>query len=280
MDCLLKDNSILKSSRIMISKRLYLQGFSQKRIARALGCSQAMVSKYLKSSPSPKHKNLLGEMEALSKKMEGLVEEGREKDALFYFCQGFFEWKERGLLCDQCRKKAFFFEALGREGERRLVLEDLKSACRLISENSGFSLLVPQVRMNIACSINNPSSRQDIASIPGRLVFVGGKLFAAAPPQFGVSGHLADMLLRISKVNPRLKSVMNVRLAKDVLRACRKARLPLTYSEKNVEVLLADKGGFGREPCLYIFASSALEAAQRALGIAKNLETSYLKTFK
>lgn len=247
MECLLKDDSILLAARIVASNKLADAGFPQKRIAKALACSQAMVSKYLKSSSPKLHRHLIGEMEILSKNMAELMKEGvGEEGILFYFCEHLFEWRKKGLICNLCNKGVLSLNVFEKEREKRLILQDLTDACEFISKNSKFLLLNPQVRMNIARCTENPSSKSEVASIPGRLVSIGTKVFAVASPEFGISGHLAEILLRVSKNNSHLRAVMNVRLGKDVIRAAGKAGLPLTHSEKNVKILLANRGDSGK----------------------------------
>jgi predicted fused transcriptional regulator/phosphomethylpyrimidine kinase len=100
---------------------------------------------------------------------------------------------------------------------------------------------------------------------------VDGRVFAVAPPEFGASSHLAEVLLNVAQHTHSLTSVMNVRLGVDVIKAARSVHLPLTNSLKNVSVLLADRGGFGKEPCLYIFAPTAIEVARIAETLATRL---------
>jgi predicted fused transcriptional regulator/phosphomethylpyrimidine kinase len=229
-----------------------------------------MVSKYLASPPSGKYGRLHGEMETLANDMAELMRDGvGEEGVLFYFCEHFFDWKKRGLLCNLCNKGSLV--VMEKEREKNRILQDLADACDFISKNAAFSRLMPQVRMNIARAKKFPLSKKDVASIPGRLVSVDRRVFAVAPPEFGASSHLAEVLLNVVQHTHALTSVMNVRLEADVIKVARSARLPLTDSLKNVSVLLADRGGFGKEPCLYIFAPTAMEVARIAATLAIRL---------
>jgi predicted transcriptional regulator len=105
MNCLLKDNKALLYTRKIAAHKLRRVGFPQERIAGALGCSQAMVSKYLDSPPSEKYRRLHGEIEMLANDMAELMRDCvGEEGVLFYFCEHFFDWKKRGLLCNLCNK--------------------------------------------------------------------------------------------------------------------------------------------------------------------------------
>ena len=57
---------------------------------------------------------------------------------------------------------------------------------------------MPQIRINIAEATENPQTSMDIASIPGRLVPIKDKIMTPAEPEFGVSGTLSKILIKIS----------------------------------------------------------------------------------
>jgi len=93
--------------------------------------------------------------------------------------------------------------------ERDFVLGNVVQAMNLISKNSAFSLLIPEVRSNIAFALPVAKTRIDVAAITGRITVVNGFPYASGYPDFGASSHLARLLIEVTKTNPEIRAVIN-----------------------------------------------------------------------
>ena len=71
------------------------------------------------------------------------------------------------------------------------VINQIKEIYNFISSNRKFSMLIPEVRMNISGSLPNAVSNKDIAGIEGRITILGGYPKASGEIKFGKSEHTA-----------------------------------------------------------------------------------------
>jgi hypothetical protein len=146
--------------------------------------------------------------------------------------------------------------------------------------------LIPAVKINLARCLESAGSRDDVASFPGRLQDIMGSIRQMMPPQFGVSHHLADILLEAHAADGSVLSVANIRLNDDIRGTLSRIGVPVGDLERDAEgsvhgigarvgegfLALADPGDFGIEPCLYMFGGSSLEVASRLVEIGRSME--------
>ena len=143
--------------------------------------------------------------------------------------------------------------------------------------------ILPAVGMNIASCIKGARSSEDVAAFPGRIAIVNGKLRHHETPAFGVSKHLASMLIQAHTMNEAKTSIINLRPViddekvdieriKDIcdqlgysFATCKKGKLVGSYSKLDI---ILDEGGYGWEPSLYILAHNPLELIDRTHLIA------------
>ena len=273
--------------RAMVSRNLTDRGWAQSRIANKLGISQAMVSKYLMKpfpmDPFEEADHLASELTSL------LIQNGEEAAITGLICQWCFTFKEKGNLCthhpiEHC---SICMTLRSREavGERFTVLSDIENALGLLHGND-LSAISPQVRMNIAMSLTTAKNTQDVASIPGRIIPVVNGIRTMGPPEFGVSQHLAGILLLAKKTLPGLRAVMNIRYDEEIKRAMAGSTLKIQVLDRinfqdaeemvnsgsigNFDILI-DPGDFGIEPCTYVFGTSASRVVGHALNILLSL---------
>ncbi|WP_456394262.1 thiamine-phosphate synthase family protein [Thermococcus sp.] len=285
--CTFWSEEIMPALRAGIARILYGEGFTQAKIAEILDITQAMVSKYL----SEKYKKPDPEVQELIDRMAGeianLILYGAEKgDVIKFVTQKFMEFfdsetgcraylKYAGLKDDTfCRE--LFITAPSRSG----VLEMLNLAVGELLNDPKFAELLPEIRSNFVYALPNPGDYRDVAAVPGRITLVKGKLFAL-PPEFGASRHTAAILIKLSKISPGTRSVLNIRFDGRVLNALKKAGLRTTEikedgrdEEQTVEMIaekfrenewdaVIDRGAFGIEPVVYIFGRNPIEVLEK-----------------
>jgi predicted fused transcriptional regulator/phosphomethylpyrimidine kinase len=145
---------------------------------------------------------------------------------------------------------------------------------------------LPAVGMNIASCIKGARNVQEVAAFPGRIAIVNGKLRHHETPAFGVSNHLASVLIQAHTMNEAKTSIINLKpeitgdkvdLTKikricDQLgysfATCKKGKL--TGSHAKLDIIL-DEGGYGWEPSLYVLAHNPLELIDRTHQIAAQM---------
>jgi len=274
--------------RANVARILYSKGLTQAKIAEHLGITQAMVSKYL----TGKYRKLSGELgkevEKVAQEVAGLILYGAKKEDLVRFLnRKFFEMFRSGILCkgyldyigssDESLCREIFTE----EPSRTQILEELSLALSELLRDEKFLELIPEVRSNFAYSLPKPKEKNDVAAIPGRITVVKGKAYAL-PPEFGVSEHMAEVLIGLSEIFPEVRSVLNIRYDEKISGALKKAGFKVgtvekserseeetvkliteEFKKKGILDAVIDKGGFGIEPCVYIFGKSSIEVVEK-----------------
>lgn len=265
--CLIVVENLLYDLRIRVAHALRHAGLTQTEISRALHVSQAMVSKYLSQSVE-----FAPERDEVSQEIARMMAQGKEeKDILLYLCQTCFRWREGGSTCSlhslpgctvcyQLRSPEIL-------DEKQSVIENVREALSILESCSAVIDLMPQVHMNIAMSLENARNPMEVAAFPGRLAPVHGVITAVSDPEFGASHHLASLLLRTGK-----RAVINIKYTDTLISVLKKLEISFSYSVNECRDVLIDKGGFGIEPCAYIFGKDAVSAAFTLLEISQSVE--------
>lgn len=145
---------------------------------------------------------------------------------------------------------------------------------------------IPAVGMNIASCIKGARNAQQVAAFPGRIAIVNGKLRHHETPAFGVSNHLASVLIQAHTMNEAKTSIINLRpeivdekvnlvAIKKIcdqlgysFATCKKGKLVGSHSKLDI---ILDEGGYGWEPSLYVLAHNPLELIDRTHQIAAHI---------
>lgn len=274
--------------RAEAARGLRARGLRQDRIAEHLGVSQAMVSKYLRSPPrsaagvAPK---------LLSRLVDGSVQRTMSDEGegrLAPHCSICVTMSQAGLYLsrgtlaedDRCLRTAGPTE--GRD--RAAALERLRAA-ELQLRRLDLRPLQPAVRINMATTRESPSDVRDVASFPGRLVDIRGRIQAVSGPEFGASTHLSGLLLRIRRRRPEIRSILNLRYDARIRRAAEAAGLALRSMRRSHGELvprvpargpidgIVDPGAFGVEPILYLLGRRPRELVEKAARIRARIQS-------
>lgn len=253
------------------------KGFSQRRIAKLLEVTQPQVHKYL-SKPKEYYYNLLVSHgfnidkinSYLNIILHTAVKEDRIKLILLmssivnelsmeYLCR-----KKHGIS-DYCRETIIVDP----------FIEHYRSFVSMLLSKYDLSKLIPEVGSNIIFAPHKPRDISDIIGLSGRILRVGGSVKAVGEPIYGGSRHLSRVLLVASKYNEKYRAAMNIIYDKVFLEklAAKNYRVaecgPHETNEEfwiNIEKVLrrkpqiiGDRGGYGLEPVIYIFAKDLSE---------------------
>ncbi len=272
--------------RALTARQLSERGLRQERIAEHLGVSQAMVSKYLRKPPRPAP----GVPEATIQRLVGdAVAEAVEQEdrgAIGAYCPTCTALSANGFCVAQTPveevEQCLRHDRPAARREQEAVLQVLRNAEAGIRRGD-LTPLMPAVRMNLAMGLKQARDARDVAAFPGRLVQLKGKVSAVHGPEFGSSSHLADLLVKIQKRRPAIRSILNVRWDDDVARAADAAELTIHELKRQGTELVAvvpekggldglvDPGGFGIEPNLYLVGPDAERVVADAIKLRKRI---------
>ncbi|MDH5811029.1 MAG: thiamine-phosphate synthase family protein [Candidatus Methanomethylicaceae archaeon] len=301
---------LLPALRVLIAKELSeTYGWTQTRIARKLGVTQAAVSGYL--AQDEKEVILppfsVEELSALAKSITSEINVKRltYTDLINHICKICLSLRRGGTICHAHKMKIHELEeercaicmqlhmSLADVSDlRRRILSELRLAVDTLESCQDFTLLLPEVFSNIVMALKEAKTISDVAGVPGRIVRFRGKAKSLMDPEFGVSGHLGKVLLTAMRVNPNIRSAMNIKYDADVMTVLNKLNLKYftlkrdpAYKEGEDELIrfieelakrgegwfdaIVDEGGFGIEPNVYLFEENASKLADRVVRIAR-----------
>jgi thiamine-phosphate diphosphorylase len=177
-----------------------------------------------------------------------------------------------------------------------MEIENLKKAVKIIQNSSEFSAFIPEVRSNIVMAKDNAKDVDDIAGIPGRITIVHGKPKAFVEPEFGVSSHMARLVLNMMKYDSSKRSAMNIKYSPKIIEICEKLGLKVSFYDRNDEPedirqfeggtipwgvetaikridgipdIIYHMGAWGKEPSITLIGTSAVDVAKMAVCIAR-----------
>ena len=146
--------------------------------------------------------------------------------------------------------------------------------------------VIPAVGMNIASCNNGARDISEVAAFPGKISIVGDKLRHHETPRYGVSNHLASILLQSHIMNDAKTSIININpMATNsdidearIKKLCEQlgysfataSKGKITGNHTKLDVIL-DSGDFGWEPNMYILAHNPLELIDRTHQIVASL---------
>ncbi len=299
--CEIMANQLLPALRALISQHLSTEfGFTQNQIAKALGVTQASVSRGIKQIDrfeqyyTPDVRKAARDFaEKLSKgrqPLNGSIEQ------LCIFCQS---QKIGGLLCRLHRIENPELETCEvcirgvAPDPRSEILENLLQAMEILRASSTFPNIIPQVQSQLVMSLPDAVTVDDIAGFPSRISIHKNRAHTFTGPEFGASKHLGEILLLVQKQYPKKRAAIVIKYSKGMetqfdqlkLRHIDVARNRMeTEADSDQALLIAiaealaskvsfdviiDKGYFGIEPVAYIFGSTAEFTVKRAKKISE-----------
>jgi hydroxymethylpyrimidine/phosphomethylpyrimidine kinase len=180
---------------------------------------------------------------------------------------------------------------LRKDADRYFVLENVKEAVRMLKKMEDFRNLIPEVGTNIGMGIEEGESELDIAAVDGRIVPTR-KGIRAGYVDFGVSDHVARMILAMMEYDKDRRSAINVKYSPQIIETCKELGMRVSSFERGKEPLggetmdwgvreagkefspdvIYDFGAVGKEPMIRIFGSTAVEVAGKVKRIVGRVE--------
>lgn len=287
---------VVPELRGIVAHKLRDRGLSQMKIARLLGISQSMVSRYasIPSSRLYERTRKIGldenEVDRVADILAQRLVSGNYQGYLNLLSSYVNAVLRRGLLCGFHRRVS---PSVSRDCDicARLFsevvdpyVEEVKAAFEILSLHPRGYEIVPEVGMNIVSAPPDASDFRDAVGFSGRIIRVYNRVVAVGEPTRGGSRHTANVLLRVMRKFPSLRSVVVVKYSSECVHRLASAGLNVVKTgphsseleffaaiERTVESLerepdaIADSGGLGMEPVVYVLAVSAVNAVKKAL---------------
>ena len=182
--------------------------------------------------------------------------------------------------------------------ERAEIIEQVEAAAKMIEENPHFSRFAAEVGTQIAMALPFPSGPEDIAAIEGRIVKIRDRLKAVGPARFGVSRHMASVILTVMKYDPTVRAAMNLHYTPRLIEAFRRIGCKVSEFDRSLEPaeikyvegrslswgveeairklhgvpdIIYDEGEVGKEPMIRVLGRSASEVVNKALKAIESL---------
>ncbi|WP_458187496.1 thiamine-phosphate synthase family protein [Haladaptatus sp. NG-WS-4] len=283
----------LPTFRSMLAEDLRDRGLTQSEVADALGISQSAVSKYAHGDVAQNVRIREDErVERLVDEIgEGLATGSMSQVQALVEVEVLVRRLEDHDLISQLHEEQMP-ELRGHGGDFNVhdpddelraterVLSSMRRGIRIVEQTSGFSSLIPAVGSNLCECLPDADGIDDVAGIPGRIFDVKGRATIPGEPEFGVSEHVASILLAARSHGMDVRAALNVRYDPDIVARLEKlgletAAFDAEYDDLNEAVgtaledtpgatVLYHTGGYGIEPITYVLTDSAERTAEIA----------------
>lgn len=177
--------------------------------------------------------------------------------------------------------------------ERFDLLQRVSSAIDTL-KRQGIGNLIPEVQSNLGVGLERACGTQDVIGIPGRIVKHGSDIVTLAPPRFGGSRHVADIVLTAMRYDPSKRAVMNIKYTDELIRICRRLRFKIASFDRAKEPkrvrakegsslewgtdtairqtgfvpdIIFDRGGMGKEEMIRVIAEDVESLVGKILSI-------------
>jgi predicted fused transcriptional regulator/phosphomethylpyrimidine kinase/predicted transcriptional regulator len=292
-------DEFLPTVRSMLAEDLRDRGFTQLEVADALGISQSAVSKYAHGDVARREEIVADERvrDLVDRVGEGLASGDLTPVAALVEIEVLIRQLEEGDLLAALHEEAMpalsdaevefsVHDPDSALRERERVLASVRRGLRTLTNASGFAGLIPNVGANVAECTADAVTVDDVAAVPGRLVDVKGRAMVPGEPEFGVSEHVATVLLAAREAGVDVRGAVNLRYDPETVAALGESGPTVEFDAERptreaVRDALADAdrpadadavvcyqtGAVGVEPIVYVLAPTAAEAARVVRGL-------------
>ncbi|WP_418282284.1 thiamine-phosphate synthase family protein [Halorubrum sp. DTA98] len=286
-------DEFLPTVRSMLAEDLRDRGFTQREVAEALGISQSAVSKYAHGDVA-RHDRIVADervQELVERVGAGLASGDLSPVAALVEIEVLIRRLEEGDLLAELHEAAMpaladadvEFTVHDPESglrERETVLASVRRGLRMLTNASGFARLIPNVGANVAECVTDAETIDDVAAVPGRLVDVKGRAMVPGEPEFGVSEHVATLLLAAREAGATARGAVNLRYDPELVAALGESSPTIEFDAERPTreavsaalaradlddadaLILYQTGAVGVEPIVYVLGPDAPAAAR------------------
>ncbi|MFP9062251.1 thiamine-phosphate synthase family protein [Natrialbaceae archaeon A-chndr2] len=274
----------LPTIRSLLAGELRAEGLTQSEVADVLGISQSAVSKYAHGDVTTNDRIAQDDrvQDLVDRLSEGLSSGDMSRvQALIEIEVCIRDLESPGSVLAALHEEAVpelaeygaSFrvhdpDSTLRSSER--VLSSLRRGLRILENASGFASLIPAVGSNLVACLPEAEDIDDVAGVPGRIFDVKGRTTVPSEPEFGVSEHVATVLLAARRHGATATAAANIRYDTDLLAALEERGHDLAEFDEAGDVassvgaaiettpeatVLYQTGGEGIEPLIYVLGS-------------------------
>jgi hydroxymethylpyrimidine/phosphomethylpyrimidine kinase len=180
------------------------------------------------------------------------------------------------------------------------IIGNLCLAVAKLQRSREFSLLMPEVRVNVVHALPDAKDPSEVAAIDGRITVVKGYPLACGLPGWGVSDHMARLIIEARRHNPHVNAGINFKCDASIIKVVKKyayeKKLTFGWIDRTVEPddvskadgmsmpwkvkqlvksggrmpdLFYEGDGWGKEPLFVALGSDAVSVVKIAVEIAK-----------
>ena len=180
------------------------------------------------------------------------------------------------------------------------ILGNLAQAVNNLQGCREFSLLMPEVRVNVVHALPGARSGREVAAVDGRITVVRGYPCAAGSPAWGASDHMARLIIEARKYNPGINAGINFKCDNEIKKVVKKyardnklvfgwidrtrepedvaardgSSMPwkirqLVDQSKRLPDIFYEGDGWGKEPLFVILGIDAVSVVGMAIEIAR-----------
>ncbi len=283
-------DEFLPTVRAQLAAALRDRGLTQSEVAEVLGISQSAVSKYAHGNVRindriADHDRVRAVVERLA---DGLAAGDVTPVQALIELEVLIRDLERGgeVLAElheaavpELTEYGAGFRVHDPENELRSserVLSSLRRGLRTLENTSGVARLIPAVGSNLVACTPDASDVDDVAGVPGRIFDVKGQTTVPGDPEFGVSEHVANVLLAARDRGHDASAAINVRYDEGLIAALEdhghvaaefdesadiQASVAEALEREPSATVLYQTGGMGIEPLIYVLGPDAERVA-------------------
>jgi len=275
----------LPTFRSLLAESLRQRGLTQDEVASHLGISQSAVSKYVHGEVE-RNDRLLDD-DRLRTLVEELADglaagEMTPAEALIETEVCIRDLERGGVLADlhaeavpELAEYDGHFAVHDPDSRLRAasqVRSSVRRGLRILRNTESFARQIPNVGSNLVECLPDAGTVDDVAAIPGRLLAVHGQLTVPGEPEFGVSQHVANVLLAARSEGSEARAALNVRYSEELVDALAADGHVTAEFDAEAEIsdaistalaatpdasVLYQTGGFGIEPVIYVLGPDA-----------------------
>ncbi len=275
----------LPTFRTVLAGELRERGLTQSEVASLLGISQSAVSKYAHGEVEINDEIARDErfVDLVERLANGLTSGELSRVQALVETEVLIRRLERGDLLARLHEAAYPpiaehdgpIDIHDPEGEFRVterVRSSVRRGVRTLENTSGFASLIPAVGSNLVEALPDATTIDDVAGVPGRILDIKGRATVPGDPEFGVSEHVASLLLVAMQAGSDARAALNIRYDERVIESLESSGYETVEFDAEADLeraiesaiqttpnadVLYQTGGFGVEPVCYVLGPDA-----------------------
>ncbi len=220
----------LPTLRSLLAEALRNRGLTQREVADALGISQSAVSKYAHGEVARNERIAADDrvVDLVERVADGLSTGDMSRVQALVELEVLIRQLEDGDLLAELHESAMpalieadidfsVHDPDSRIRQTEQVRSSVRRGLRTLTSMSGFATLIPNVGSNLVACLPDATTVDDVAGVPGRIFDIKGRATVPAEPEFGVSEHVASILLSTREQGVDVRAGLNITYDPDLL---------------------------------------------------------------